>query len=77
MRETGGKWLVMQSLDTRQGHVSEKRQQLEAVNFQLLRFRDPHFGQELHDVIPLIALQLNHFTILLVLHYRPVACELL
>lgn len=53
------------------------RRRLKAVYFQLLRFRDSDFSQELDDVIPLIALQLNDFTIFLVLDDCAVARELL
>ena len=56
---------------------SQRTAGLKAVDFQLLRLRDAHFGQELDDVVPLIALQLNDFAVLLVLDDSAIAGELL
>ena len=53
------------------------RSQLEAVDFELFWFCDLHFGQELADVVPLVALQLDHFTVLRVLHNCSITRELL
>lgn len=50
---------------------------LETVHLQLVGLGDANFGQKLANVVALIALQLNHFTILGMIDHGAVTGELL
>lgn len=49
----------------------------ESVDFQLLFLGQPNLDQEITDVDPLVSLQLQHLSILGVLHHRTIAGKLL
>lgn len=49
----------------------------ESVDFQLLLLGQPNLDQEITDVDPLVSLQLQHLSILGVLHHRTIAGKLL
>ena len=49
----------------------------ESMYFQLLLLGQPNLDQEITDVDPLVSLQLQHLTILRVLHHRTIAGKLL
>jgi len=50
---------------------------LEAVDLDLLRVHQSNLGKELADVLPLVSLQLEHLSVLSMLHYRTIAGKLL
>jgi len=52
-------------------------QRLEAVDFKLFLFGQANLSEELADILALISLQLNYFTILWVLNHCPIAGKLL
>lgn len=52
-------------------------QLLEAVDFELLILGQVSISEEQADILALVTLQLDHFTILWVLDHCPVAGELL
>lgn len=47
------------------------------MDFQLLFLGQPNLDQEITDVDPLVSLQLQHLSILGVLHHRTIAGKLL
>lgn len=49
----------------------------ESVDFQLLFLGQPNLDQEITDVDPLVSLQLQHLSILGVLHHCTIAGKLL
>ena len=49
----------------------------ESMDFQLLFLSQPNLDQEITDVDPLVFLQLQHLSILGVLHHRTIAGKLL
>jgi len=53
------------------------RQLLEAVDFELLLLGQVNLDEELADILALVSLKLDHFTILWVLNHCPIAGKLL
>ncbi len=50
---------------------------LKTVNLELVAFGKTRLGQPLTDILSLVALQLQDFTIFWVLHHSPVASKFL
>lgn len=50
---------------------------LETVNFELVWFSESSLGEPLANVLSLVSLQLQHFTVFWVLDHSPVASKLL
>lgn len=53
------------------------RRYLETMNFELVRFGETRFGQPLANVLTLITLQLQYFTVFGMINYCAIAGEFL
>lgn len=69
--------LLLFSQTTKNEALTSEGVGLETVHFELILLGDANFGQKLTDVIALIALQLNDFTILGMINHSAVTGELL
>lgn len=58
-------------------HRPHHHTRLAAVDLDDVLLRDTLLGQELRDVLPLIALKLDHLAVLWIVDYRTIAVELL
>lgn len=54
-----------------------REQLLEAVDFELLLLGQVDLNEELADILALVSLKLDHFTILWVLNHCPIAGKFL